>query len=391
MRPLNHVLRYLAAACAAGVVLLVASPVGAQSYPSKPVRFIVPFPQGGRVGSRRRGRSWGGDGARPPGSWHGVLRLIVAALVAAASLFALPSFAQNYPSKPVRFIVPFPPGGGTDILARIIGQKMGERWGQQFPIDNRPGAATNIGMEMTAKAPPDGYTLLMISIGLATNGSLYKKLTFNPLRDLAPVSLVAIAPTVLTVHPSLPVKTAKDVVALAKTRRGQLNYGSYGAGSSAHLAAELFQYTTGVEIVHVPYRGGGPAITALLSGEVHMLFTSVVPVLPHIKSGRAHAIALASAHRSSALPGIATFRENNIPFDMGTWFGVMAPAGTPREVITQLQREIARIIGTPEVKERIASEGAEPVGNTPEEFAAFINSEATRWAKVIQSAKITPE
>ncbi len=313
--------------------------------------------------------------------------LLAAALLAAAAT----CFAQTYPSKPVRFIVPFPPGGGTDILARIIGQKMAERWGQQFVIDNRPGAATNIGMELTAKSPPDGYTLLMISIGLATNPSLYKKLNFNPLRDLAPVSLVAIAPTVLTTHPSLPVKTAKDVIALAKAKRGELNYGSYGAGSSAHLAAELFQYTTGVQIVHIPYRGGGPAITALLSGEVHMLFSSVVPVLPHIKSGRAHAIAVASSHRSSALPAVPTFRENGVPFEMGTWFGVMLPSGTQKDIVAQLQREIARIVGTPEVKERIAGEGAEPVGNTPEEIATFINSEATRWAKVIQAAKITPE
>jgi tripartite-type tricarboxylate transporter receptor subunit TctC len=320
-----------------------------------------------------------------------VLRRLSVVGIAALSLVAIPVVAQMYPSKPVRFIVPFPPGGGTDILARIIAQKMGERWGQQFVIDNRPGAATNIGMEMTAKAPPDGYTLLMISIGLATNPSLYKKLSFNPLRDLAPVSLVAIAPTVLTTHPSLPVRTAKDVIALAKARRGQLNYGSYGAGSSAHLAAELFQYTTGVEILHVPYRGGGPAITALLSGEVHMLFASVVPVLPHIKSGRAHAIAVASSHRSSALPAIPTFRENGVVFEMGTWFGVLVPTGTPREIITQLQREIARIVGMQEVKERIAGEGAEPVGNTPEEFATFIGNEATRWAKVIQAAKITPE
>jgi tripartite-type tricarboxylate transporter receptor subunit TctC len=298
---------------------------------------------------------------------------------------------SDLPIEGSTFHCPFPPGGGTDILARLIGQKMGERWAQQFVIDNRPGAATNIGMELTAKSPPDGYTLLMISIGLAANPSLYKKLNFNPLRDLAPVSLVAIAPTVLTTHPSLPVKTAKDVIALAKAKRGELNYGSYGAGSSAHLAAELFQYTTGLQIVHVPYRGGGPAITALLSGEVHMLFSSVVPVLPHIKSGRAHAIAVASSHRSSALPAVPTFRENAVPFEMGTWFGVLVPTGTPKDIVAQLHREIARIIGTPEVKERVAGDGAEPVGNTAEEFATFIAAEATRWAKVIQAAKITPE
>lgn len=298
-------------------------------------------------------------------------------------------WAQGYPTRPMRMIVPFPPGGGTDILARIISQKLGERLGQQVIVDNRPGAATNIGMELAARAAPDGYTLLMASIGLAANPSLYPKMGFDPLRDLAPVTLVAMAPTVLSVHPSVTARTVKQFVSLVQSKPGQLNYGSYGGGSGAHLAAELFKMTTGLDIVHVPYKGGGPAITALMSGEVQMVFSSMLPVMPHLKSGRLVAIGIAAAKRTTALPELPTFREFGIDYETGTWFGVLVPTGTPREIITMLNAEIARILRLPDVQERIAGEGADPVGNTPAEFQTFIKNEAAKLAKVIKASKIT--
>ena len=296
--------------------------------------------------------------------------------------------AADYPSKPVRFIVPFPPGGGTDILARIVGQRLGERLGTQFVVDNRPGAGTNIGMQLAARATPDGYTIIMASVGVAANPSLYHHMGFNPLKDLTPVSLVAIAPTILVVNPSVAARNPRELIALAKAQPGRLNYGSFGAGSGAHLAAELFKLVTGVNLVHVPYRGGGPAIAALLGGEVQLVFSSMLPVLPHVKSGRLRAIGLAAAQRSPAAPEVPTFREYGVPYETGTWFGVLAPAGTPSAGVERLHREIAAIVASSEVHERISREGANPVGDTPRQFGAFIKSEAARWAKVVKVAGI---
>ena len=319
-------------------------------------------------------------------------RATIAFLILSVAVFCTGSpdaGAQGYPNRTLRMIVPFPPGGGTDILARIVAQKLGEKLGQQVIVDNRPGAATNIGMELAARSAPDGYTLLMASIGLAANPSLYQKMTFDPLRDLAPVTLVAMAPTVLAVHPSVPARTVKQFISLVQSKPGKLNYGSYGSGSGAHLAAELFKMTTGLDIVHVPYKGGGPAITGLMSGEVQMVFSSMLPVMPHLKSGRLAAIAIASAKRTAALPELPTFRESGIDYETGTWFGVLVPTGTPREIVATLHTEIARIVKLPDVQERIAGEGADPIGNTPAEFQAFIKSEAAKLGKVVKAAKIT--
>ncbi len=296
--------------------------------------------------------------------------------------------AAAYPAKPVRLIVPFPPGGGTDILARLVGQRLGERLNVQFVVDNRPGAGTNIGMELAARAVPDGYTIIMASIGLSANRSLYPRMTFDPVRDLTPVTLVAIAPTIVASHPSVAAKTSQELVALAKARPGHLNYGSFGAGSGAHLAAELFKLETGVDIVHVPYKGGGPAITALLAGEVQLVFSSMLPVLPHVKSGRLRAIGLAAARRSPAAPEVPTFRESGIAYETGTWFGILAPTGTPTAVVRRLHREIVDILSRNEMRDRIAREGAGLVGNTPDEFARFIKDESVRWAEVVKTAKI---
>lgn len=316
--------------------------------------------------------------------------LAAGALAACAALPAAAAQTQ-YPDKPVRFIVPFPPGGGTDILARLIGQRLAEKLGQQFIVDNRPGAGTNIGMELAARATPDGHTLLMASIGLAANPSLYPKLTYDPLRDLAPVTLVAIAPSILVVHPSVPASGPRELVALAKSQPGALNYGSFGSGSGAHLAAELFKLETGTDIVHVPYKGGGPAITALLGKEVQLVFSSMLPVLPHVQSGRLKAIGLAASKRSAAAPAVPTFREAGIDYETGTWFGMLVPRGTPAHVVDLLHRESAQILKSEEIRQRITREGAEPIGNTPRQFAAFIAQEAARWARVVKAAKIRVE
>lgn len=312
-------------------------------------------------------------------------------LFAVCLLAAIPGVvhaAQSYPTKPLRFIVPFPPGGGTDILARLVGERLGERFGHQAVVDNRPGAGTNIGMEIAARAAPDGHTLIMASVGLAANSSLYRKMAFNPVRDLAPVTLVAIAPTILVSHPKVAAKTPQELLRLVKSEPGKLNYGSFGSGSGSHLAAELFKVTTGADIVHVPYKGGGPAITALLGGEVQLVFSSLLPTLPHIRSGRIVPIGLAAARRAQVLPNVTTFKEAGINYETGTWFGVLVPAGTPAPVIDRLHREIAAIVQSSEIQKRISGEGGEPVGNTPAQFAAFIAAEAKRWSEVVKKGNI---
>jgi tripartite-type tricarboxylate transporter receptor subunit TctC len=301
------------------------------------------------------------------------------------------SHAQTYPTKPLRFIVPFPPGGGTDILARLIAERLSERLRFQVVVDNRPGAGTNIGMEIAARALPDGHTLLMASVGVAANPSLYRNMAFDPRRDLAPVTLAAIGPTVLVTHPSLPAKTPQELIKMLRAQPGRFNYGSFGSASGSHLAAELFKLTTATEIVHIPYKGGGPGIAALLGNEVQIVFSSLLPTLPHIKSARMHAIGLAAAKRSPVLPGVPTFKENGIDYETGPWFGVLLPVKTPVPVIARLHTEITGILRSQEVKARVGAEGAEIVADTPEHFARFIAAEAKRWAEVVKRADIRVE
>jgi len=318
-----------------------------------------------------------------------------AGLIMAAAICPLVSAgayaADSYPTKPLRFVVPFPPGGGTDILARLLGERLGERLGVQVVVDNRPGAGTNIGTEIVARAQPDGHTLLMGSIGVATNPSLYKNMRFDPVRDLQPISLVAIAPSILVTHPSVPAKAPQDLVALLKARPGRINYGSFGAGSGAHLVAEYFKLVTGTDIVHVPYKGGGPGIVALLGGEVQMVFASLLPVISHVKAQRLVPIGLAAARRSQALPQVTTFREAGIAFEAGPWFGVLVPAKTPQGIVQRLNAEIEGILQLDDVKMRIAREGVDVVGGTPAQFADFIAAEARRWAEVVKRADIRVE
>jgi len=301
--------------------------------------------------------------------------------------------AANYPAKPIRFIAPFPPGGSTDLLARLVAQKLSETLGQQVVVENRGGAAGTIGVELAARSAPDGYTIVMGHVGtFGVNPTLYPKLPYDAIRDFAPITVLAFVPNGMAVHPSLPVKTARDFVAMAKARPGQLFYGSGGNGSAAHLAVEYFRLLAKIDIVHVPYKGTGPAIIDLISGQISMMITGMTALMPHIKSGRLKPLGVATAKRLAILPDMPTIAESGVPgYDANQWYGVLAPAATPRDIVMKLHGEIVKILGRPDVRERLAADGAEPVANTPEQFAAHIKSEIARWAPVIKASGAKPE
>lgn len=316
--------------------------------------------------------------------------VMVIALVAA--LFCTGAAGQTYPTKTVRVIVPYAPGGNTDFTARVVATKLTDVFGQQVVVENRPGGATNIGSDLVAKAPPDGYTLLMGGASNAINMSLYPKLSYNTVRDFAPVSLCVIGANVLTVHPSLPVKNIKELIALAKARPGKLNYASSGLGSSNQMAGELFKLMAGVNIVHVPYKGNAPALTDTVGGQVEMMFSGVPLLLPHIESGRLRAIGIGSKKRFPALPEVPTIDESGLKgYEATTWFGLMAPAKTPKEIVAKLNTEVGKILATSEVRDRFLKEGVEPIGGTTEHFATFIRDEIDKYAKVIKAANLKSE
>jgi tripartite-type tricarboxylate transporter receptor subunit TctC len=296
--------------------------------------------------------------------------------------------AQDYPARPVEMIVPFAAGGGSELLARLISDGLGKRLGQPFVVLNRPGANTNLGTLSAVRSKPDGYTLLIASIGLAANPSLYKKLAFEPQSDLEPITLIANSPTVLAVPPSLPVNTLPEFIAYAKARPGELNYGSYGVGSGPHLATELFQGKTGIKMVHVPYGGGGPAAVGAMTNQVQALFSSVLPVLGMIRAGTLKAIAIASDRRSELLPEVPTFAESGLDYRTGTWFGLLAPAKTPPGIIDLLHGTTAMVLQDRGVHAKIVEQGAEVVANSPAEFRAFVKDETERLAGVVQGANI---
>jgi tripartite-type tricarboxylate transporter receptor subunit TctC len=298
--------------------------------------------------------------------------------------------AAAYPNKPIRLVVPFTPGGSTDILARAIGQEFGKAWGQSVVIDNVAGAGGSIGADKVAKAPADGYTLLMGHIGtLAVNPSLYPKLPYNPVTDFAPVAWVARVPNVLVVHPGVPAKTTQELVALGKSRPGQLNYGSGGNGSAANLATEYFKMQTGTSLLHIPYRGTVPATTDLLGGQIQVLFTGAPALLGHIKSGQLRALAVSSPQRLEALPDVPTVAEAGYPgFEADQWYGVVAPAGTPPEIVRKLNAQINLALASAEMKARLSSEGATATPTTPEAFGQHIVRELARWKPVISSGRV---
>ena len=309
-------------------------------------------------------------------------------LFAVAVLLAvvIPAQAQ-YPVRPIRLIVPFPPGGGTDTMARVIGPKLGEALGQQIVPENRGGAGANIGAEIAAKSAPDGYTLLLNTITNAIGASLYSKLNYDLVRDFAPITQLATTPHILVVHPSVPVKSVKEYIAFARARPGELTYSSSGNGSAAHLAGELFNSLTGVKSVHVPYKGGGPSVTALVGGEVSLCFATMPSAINYVKSGRLRGIAVTTAQRSPSTPQLPTIAETGIPgYEAGSWYGLSAPAGTSKEIIGRLQAETIKVMGLPDVKERLFNAGFEIVTSTPEQFAEFTRTEIQKWGKLVKAA-----
>jgi tripartite-type tricarboxylate transporter receptor subunit TctC len=304
---------------------------------------------------------------------------------------AATAYAQQYPTKPIRVIVPFAPGGGLEITTRLIGQKLTEKWGQNIVVDSRPGAATIIGSEIASKAAPDGYTLLMITTTFAINPGLYRKLPYDPHKDFAPITQLNSQPNVLVVHPASPVKSVSDLIAQARARPGALTFASPGAGSAPHLSAEMFKRMAGVDMIHVPYKGIPPAVTDVIGGRVNMLFTTTISAAPHVNAGKLRAVAITSAKRLPTMPDVPTVAESLPGYEAEAFQGMVAPAGVPRAIVETLAREIAAIVKSPEVTERFSRDGAVPVGSTPQQFAAFLKSEMAKWRKVIEEAGIKLE
>ncbi len=295
---------------------------------------------------------------------------------------------ENYPTKPIRIVVPFTPGGSNDLVSRVLSQKFHEAWGQPVIIDNRPGGGSTIGIDLVVRAAPDGYTLLTTSGGIAINVSLYQ-LPFNPIKDLAPVILLAQMPYLIGVHPSLPVKSTRDLISLAKAQPGKLIFSSSGAGTSAHLAMEMFRYMSNIEVLHVPYKGGGPAVTAVIGGEVQGTFNVITGILPYVRSGKLRALAVSSAKRAEVAPEIPTVAESGVPgYEVIAWYNVFAPARTPRSVIERLNSEINRMLQTPDVRQRFQALGVAPLGGTPEALGKYLEFEVTRWAKLIKETGV---
>jgi len=317
---------------------------------------------------------------------------LTALLSAALSLSVTAHAQQNYPTRPIRLVVPSSPGGGTDITARIIAPKLAEYLGQQVVVENRSGAGTMIGGEVVARAAPDGYTLLMGISTLAINPAMYRKVPYDALKDFAPISQVVALPNVLVTHPSLPAKSVKELIALAKSRPGQINFASAGVGTNPHLSMELFLSMTGVKMVHVPYKGSGQGVIDLIAGNVTVMMPSILTALGYVKDKRLRALGVTSAKRAGGAPEIPTIAEGGVPdYEAVQWFGVLAPAGTARDIVARLHQEIVRTVQTPDVRQKLVNDGADPVGSAPEEFAAFIRSETAKWAKVAKEIGIKPE
>jgi tripartite-type tricarboxylate transporter receptor subunit TctC len=317
---------------------------------------------------------------RPPIAWLVALAL---ALPGGAAL------AQAYPAKPIRFVVGFPPGGGTDIMARLLAAKLPEYLGQPIVVENRPGAATNIAMEQVARAAPDGYTVLVTTATMAMNPAFYRKLPFDVLRDFAPVSIFSDSPNVLAVRVGLAAKDAGELVALARAKPGVLNYSSAGTGTTQHMTGELFKLRTETDIVHVPFKGTGPSLTALIAGDVDMTYVNIPALIPHVKAGRLRALAVAGARRSELMPDVPTMKEAGVDgVEVTIWYGVVAPAATPRAVVDTLAAAVIKAARAPDIRQRLLEQGAEPIGSTPEAFGAQLREEVARWRKVVEGSGI---
>ena len=319
------------------------------------------------------------------------MRFAAVVLIGSSCALAAPGWAQPYPAKPVRLIAPFSPGGATDALARVVAQKLSERWSQPVLVDNRPGAGGNIGAEVAARSAPDGYTLVVAGAPHAINMTLFRKLSYDLVRDLAAVARIATYPSAIVVHPSLPVKSVKELVALAKARPGELNFGSPGPGSPNRLAIELFMIMGGVKMVHVPYKGGsGQMVGDLLAGQVQLASMGLPPSMAYIKAGRLRPLAVTSSKRSSLMPEVPTVSEAGLPgFDVTSWYGVFAPAAMSGSLVAKVNGDVAATLQTPEMKERLARMGADPAPLSPQDFAAFVRAEVAKWAKVVKASGAT--
>jgi tripartite-type tricarboxylate transporter receptor subunit TctC len=310
----------------------------------------------------------------------------VAVFFAAALVSPIAAAQSAYPAKTVRIIVPFPPGSGADITTRLVAPKLGEALGQQFIVDNRAGAAGNIGAEVVARSPADGYTLLTAPASSAISQTLYTKLSYDLVKDFEPIALMAGVPFMLVVHPSLPAKNVKDLVALAKAKPGQLTYGSTGNGSSPHLTTEMLKLQTGIDIDHEPYKGTPPAVTDLLSGNITFMFANSLSVLPHVQTQRLRALGVTSAKRSTGTPNLPTIAESYPGFESGTWFALLAPAGTPRDVVTRINGAVAKVVQMPDVRDKIVAQGGEPLSGTPQQVGTYIRAEVAKWGKVVRAS-----
>lgn len=316
-------------------------------------------------------------------------RLSAGCIALLAAMLWHPVFAQSFPAKPVRLVVPFPAGGGLDFTTRVIAQKLGEVWGQSVVVENRPGASGMIGAESVVRSPRDGYTLLSCSPAeVALNAALYPKMSYDPLRELAPISLTAIYANVLAVHASVPARSWKELVALSRQTAGGIGFGSSGTGSTQHLTGEWLRRNAGINLLHVPYKGAAPATNDLVGGQIPMGILGAAPLIPHLKAGRLRALAVTTAKRAPALPEVPTLAEVGLKFESSQWFGLLAPAGTPREVIAKINADLQRVLALGEVKERLATQGGETHGTTPEAFAAFLKAEHATYAKIIADAAI---
>jgi tripartite-type tricarboxylate transporter receptor subunit TctC len=328
----------------------------------------------------------------PPAS-----RLTSGGLIAIAVALAVPcaistALAEQYPGRPIRFIVPFPPGGGNDIVGRIVAAKLGERLGQQVVVDNRGGAGGTIGTDLTAKAPPDGHTLLINNVSLAVNATLIPKLPYDTLKDLAPVSLVGRQPNILVVYPGVPARSVQELLAMARANPGAVNYGSGGIGTASHLATELLKLTTGVELVHVPYKGLGPALTDLMGGRLQLIISTLASALPYVKAERMRPLAVTTARRSPFFPELPTMDEAGVKgYEFSTWYAIVAPRGTPADIVRKVNSELGQVLGSPAVKEQFAAQGLEATPSTPAELGAYLRSEVSKWGKVIRASGAKPE
>ena len=312
----------------------------------------------------------------------------LAAIVAAVSFNA----AAQYPSKPIKIVVPYPPGGFNDTLGRTLAAKFTEAWGQPSFVENKPGGNTLIGTDFVAKSPPDGYTLLVVAFPFAVTPSLTKQMPYDTLRDFAPIVLAAQSPNLLVVNPQVPVKTVGELIALAKAQPGKLSYASTGNGSSNHISMELFKSMAGVDIVHIPYKGSAPAVSDLLGGQLAVMFDNVPNVLPQVKAGRLRALGTSGTKRTPLAPDVPTVAEAGVPgYEVTVWFGLVAPAGTPREIVQKLNAEVLKILAMPDVRERFLAQGVEPVGSTPEQFGEHIRAQMSKWSKVVQDAGVKAE